>query len=103
MLESVFAKMRSHVITEKRWVQLLLTVEGVFHFFLKRGEDDEESYFRNKLGLVFQMDPNQPHSYKELIEEAMNNYTSYQNVKDFLDEQVGDSSTFFKMNQHLWK
>ena len=97
ILESVFAKMRSHVITDKKVGSIAVDGGGRLSFLSQRGEDDEESYFRDKLGLVFQMDPNHPHSYKELIEEAMNNYTSYQHVKDFLDEQVGDSSTFFKM------
>ena len=96
MLESVFAKMRSHVISDKKVGSIVVDGGGRLSFLSQQSEDDEESYFREKLGMVFQMDREHPHSYKELIEEAMNSYTSYQNVRNFLDEQVNDTTKFFQ-------
>ena len=97
VLESIFAKMRSGIIRDKNVGSIVIDGGGRLSFLSKKTEEEEYSYFMERLGEVFQFDKHHPHPYGELIQTEMNKYSNYKVVKNFLEEHA-DTSDFFEPN-----
>ena len=88
MLESIFAKMRSHILKEKKVGSIVIDGGGRISFLSKTNSEEERKEFNQQLYSILYLDPDHPHPYQTAIKDAMNRYIGFEKVRSFLGNQT---------------
>lgn len=74
ILESLFAKLRSHIIDEKRPGSIVIDGGGRISYISKETKENEHKWFKEKLYTSFLQDNIHPHPYAKTISNQIKNY-----------------------------
>ena len=84
VLESIFAKMRSYILKEKRPGSLIIDGGGRLRYLSLNSPEDEAEWFREKITSALLFDSGHLHPYQDLIRETMNGYVNqvFKDIKE---------------------
>ena len=102
MLESTFAKMRSHILKEKKVGSIVIDGGGRISFLSTTNDEDERNNFNEQLKNILILEKGHPHPYHDVIETAMNEYIGFETVRSFLENQT-NTTDFYEVKSGKYK
>lgn len=82
ILESLFAKLRSHIIEEKRPGSIVIDGGGRISYISTGSKEEEQRWFKSKLYSSFLQDPRHPHPFAKTISESIAEYAKKYTTED---------------------
>lgn len=97
MLESIFAKMRSFILKERRPGSIIIDGGGRIRYMSKKTHEEEKEWYKKLILNVLMLNPLHPHPYQELIKTSLSDYSkhSFRKIKKRFAE---DNEQFYFTN-----
>ena len=101
ILESTFAKLRSHIIKQKRPGSIVVDGGGRISFISKKQSEEERLWFRKIFLESFLMNQEYPHPFDDLITNKIKHYASKEDWNQSITDMIKANSS--NKPDELWK
>ena len=101
ILESIFAKLRSHIVKEKRPGSIIIDGGGRISFISKKSSEEEQLWFRKILLEAFLINPDNPHPFDDLITSKLKDYGNKNNRNESIIGMI--ESQLPEKHERLWR